>query len=120
MGFHAREMLLHVVHTHFESLVASWFHGQHDPEHEMLVVRTEQSDGAYRCHGEFWSVEDIDASLGYLQDDAGILRHDLFMQGLECLLPLLILLPETVLPKPPSLALHCACSGAAFEFGEEL
>jgi len=120
MSWRAREILLHVVHTHFESLVASWIHGQHDPENEMLVVRTEQTDTAYSCHGEFWSTTDIAESLENLQDDAGIIRHDLFVQGLERLLPVLILLPETVLPTSRSMAFPCVSPRAAAEFGEEM
>ncbi len=100
MPVYPREMLMHVVHTHFEALVASWLHSQHDPEREMLVVRMEQTDATYSCHGEFWSLEEIDRSLEDLENHSGILRHDLFMQGLERRLPMMILLPGTVLPAP--------------------
>jgi hypothetical protein len=120
MSLSPREMLQHVVHTHFESLVASWLHGQHDPAREMLIVRTEETATSYNYHGEFWPVKDLDESLKNLQDHTGILRHNLFMQGLERELPMLILSPGTVLPLPSSLACPSASSRAVAEFGDEL
>ena len=115
-----REILLHVVHTHFESLVASWLHGQHDPEEEMLVVSMEETDTSINCHGEFWPLEDLVESLDRLPDHSGTLRHDLFMRGLERMLPMLILFPGTVLPTPRAITYPCDSSRAVAEFGEEL
>jgi hypothetical protein len=95
------DILLHVVHTHFETLLAAWLRGAHDPSTEMLVVRVEAKQASYRCHGEFWTLQDVRDRLARLRGGSEFFSHNLFVQGLDRALPVIILPPGTLLPTRP-------------------